>query len=81
MHLTSLYFPTYYICLITAKANITLGGQDTDDRKAKIDHHKDDQLAKQKDGKGHWKRELSSNSESAVCGRCVLGLLLGGLGG
>ena len=41
--------------------------QDADDRKAKIDHHKDDQLNKQKEGKGHWKKELGSNSESAVC--------------
>ncbi|KAI4283210.1 MAG: hypothetical protein L6R35_005237 [Caloplaca aegaea] len=39
---------------------------DSDDRKAKIDHHKDDQLTKQKEGKGHWKSELSSNSEAAV---------------
>lgn len=31
-----------------------------------IDHHKDDQLRKQKEGKGHWKGELASNSESAV---------------
>lgn len=37
------------------------------DRKAKIDEHKDDQLNKQKEGKGHWKKELSSNSEAAVC--------------
>ncbi|KAI4230828.1 MAG: hypothetical protein L6R40_007938 [Gallowayella cf. fulva] len=36
------------------------------DRKAKIDEHKDDQLNKQKEGKGHWKKELSSNSEAAV---------------
>ncbi|KAF6229171.1 hypothetical protein HO133_007287 [Letharia lupina] len=42
------------------------GHHDAEDRKAKIDHHKDDQLNKQKDGKGHWKRELGSNSESAV---------------
>ncbi|KAL8824790.1 MAG: hypothetical protein Q9170_008041 [Blastenia crenularia] len=40
---------------------------DHDDRKAKIDEHKHDQLNKQKEGKGHWKRELSSNSEAAVC--------------
>ena len=42
-------------------------GIDDDVRKKAIDDHKHDQLAKQKDGKGHWKRELSSNSESAVC--------------
>jgi len=28
--------------------------------------HKQDQLQKQKDGKGHWKPELASNSEEAV---------------
>ncbi|KAL9596768.1 MAG: hypothetical protein Q9219_005593 [cf. Caloplaca sp. 3 TL-2023] len=39
---------------------------DHDDRKAKIDHHKHDQLHKQKEGKGHWKTELSSNSEAAI---------------
>ncbi|KAL8865460.1 MAG: hypothetical protein Q9174_006872, partial [Haloplaca sp. 1 TL-2023] len=37
-----------------------------EDRKAKIDEHKHDQLDKQKEGKGHWKKELSSNSEAAV---------------
>ncbi|CAF9941913.1 hypothetical protein IMSHALPRED_003093 [Imshaugia aleurites] len=40
--------------------------QDVGDRKAQIDHHKDDQLKKQKEGKGHWKGELGSNSESAI---------------
>ncbi|KAI4170093.1 MAG: hypothetical protein LQ343_005234 [Gyalolechia ehrenbergii] len=39
---------------------------DSEDRKAAIDHHKHDQLNKQKDDKGHWKKELSSNSEAAV---------------
>ena len=28
--------------------------------------HKDDSLAKQKQGKGHWKPELASDSEEAV---------------
>ncbi|KAL8732953.1 MAG: hypothetical protein Q9181_003759 [Wetmoreana brouardii] len=46
---------------------------DHDDRKAKIDHHKDDQLNKQKEGKGHWKPELSSNSEAAFKGVRVFG--------
>ena len=41
--------------------------QDVDERKAKIEHHKEDQLGKQREGKGHWKRELGSNSEAAVC--------------
>ena len=39
-----------------------------EERKADIDHHKNDQLKKQEDGKNHWKEELSSNSESAVSG-------------
>ncbi|KAH8803936.1 hypothetical protein F5882DRAFT_392635 [Hyaloscypha sp. PMI_1271] len=30
------------------------------------ERHKQDQLQKQKDGKGHWKPELASNSEEAV---------------
>ena len=42
------------------------GGLDDDTRKKVIDEHKTDQLEKQKEGKGHWKGELSSNSESAV---------------
>jgi len=28
--------------------------------------HKQDQLSKQKDGKGHWKPELASDSEEAI---------------
>ncbi len=30
------------------------------------ERHKQDLLQKQKDGKGHWKPELASNSEEAV---------------
>ncbi|CAF9928153.1 MAG: hypothetical protein HETSPECPRED_006756 [Heterodermia speciosa] len=37
-----------------------------EERKADIDNHKNDQLKKQEEGKGHWKRELGSNSESAI---------------
>ncbi len=33
------------------------------------DKHIKDQLQKQKDGKGHWKPELASNSEEAVSSR------------
>ena len=40
---------------------------DGDKRKAGIDSHKADSLSKQKEGKGHWKDELASSSESAVC--------------
>ena len=31
-----------------------------------IDHHKNDQIQKQKEGKGEWKGELASQSEAAV---------------
>ena len=40
---------------------------DGEKRHEEIDYHKHDQLRKQKDGKGHWVKELSSNSEAAVC--------------
>ena len=39
---------------------------DIDDLHKEIDHHKNDQLQKQKEGKGHWKAELASQSEAAV---------------
>ncbi|KAK3060364.1 hypothetical protein LTS18_008702, partial [Coniosporium uncinatum] len=35
-------------------------------RAEEIDQHKDDMLKKQKEGKGHWKEELASSSESIV---------------
>jgi len=40
---------------------------DTEGSGNSIDQHKQDLLKKQKDGKGHWKDELASNSESIVC--------------
>jgi hypothetical protein len=33
---------------------------------AKYEHHKQDQLKKQKEGKGEWKPELASSSEEAL---------------
>lgn len=39
---------------------------DREDVDKEIDHHKNEQLEKQKEGKGQWKSELASNSESAV---------------
>lgn len=38
-----------------------------EDHKAEIGQHKEELLRNQKDGKGEWKAELSSNSEAAVC--------------
>jgi len=39
---------------------------DNEDRAEEAEHHKQDQLQKQKEGKGHWKDELASDSESIV---------------
>lgn len=39
---------------------------DNPDTAAENEKHKQDQLDKQKQGKGHWKPELASNSEEAV---------------
>ncbi|KAK4696283.1 hypothetical protein P7C71_g1605, partial [Lecanoromycetidae sp. Uapishka_2] len=50
----------------SVRAALSESDHNDGERKEMIDHHKDDQLNKQKDGKGHWKKELSSNSESAV---------------
>jgi len=36
------------------------------DQASDNERHKQDQLQKQKDGKGHWKPELASDSEEAV---------------
>jgi hypothetical protein len=41
-------------------------GTDTEDQAENNERHKQDQLKKQKEGKGHWKPELASNSEEAV---------------
>jgi len=48
----------------TAALNET--DRDRDNLHEEIDHHKNDQLQKQKDGKGHWKGELASQSEAAI---------------
>ncbi|KAK5115601.1 hypothetical protein LTR85_009772 [Meristemomyces frigidus] len=37
-----------------------------EDRPEKVEYHKQDQLQKQKEGKGHWKDELASDSESII---------------
>ncbi len=38
----------------------------TEHPEAEIDRHKLDSLKKQKDGQGHWKPELASDSEEAI---------------
>lgn len=52
-----------------------LAPDESEDRAGEIEHHNKDQLQKQKDGKGHWKQELSSNSEAAV-GFFFFGLMM-----
>lgn len=42
---------------------------DNENRAKEVEHHKQDQLQKQKDGKGHWTAELASDSESIVSSR------------
>jgi hypothetical protein len=39
---------------------------DHPDLGSEYEKHKQDQLKKQKEGKGHWKPELASSSEEAV---------------
>jgi len=76
--LTSSHFLTSPLTLSTSrpfhKANILSALSESDhgrhdsveDHKAEIDQHKEDLLRNQKDGKGEWKGELSSNSEAAI---------------
>lgn len=40
--------------------------RNTDETAQDYEKHKQDLLKKQKEGKGHWKSELGSNSEEAV---------------
>jgi hypothetical protein len=40
--------------------------ESTENPDANNEKHKQDSLAKQKDGKGHWKPELASDSEEAI---------------
>jgi len=42
------------------------GDRDSPDLAEQNEKHKQDQLKKQKEGKGHWKPELASNSEESV---------------
>ena len=43
-----------------------MGTIDQEGRAEEAEHHKQDGLKKQKEGKGQWKDELASDSESAV---------------
>ncbi|MCJ1472335.1 hypothetical protein MMC13_000982 [Lambiella insularis] len=49
-----------------SEADRLFGVTDRDGLHEEIDSHKDDSLNKQKDGKGHWKGELASQSEAAL---------------
>lgn len=63
---------THYV-LLTQRSPNTLRSSnslrsftDNPDAAAHNEKHKQDQLQKQKEGKGHWKPELASDSEEAV---------------
>jgi hypothetical protein len=45
---------------------LTALSPDNPDLAEQNEKHKQDQLKKQKDGNGHWKPELASDSEEAV---------------
>ena len=49
-----------------ADVDVLTSYADDEERRAEIDKHKSDSLDKQKEGQGHWKRELASHSEAAV---------------
>ena len=53
---------------------------DNPDQASDNEKHKQDQLTKQKEGKGHWKPELASDSEEAVCLPSCFPVLLFGMG-
>ena len=50
----------------TTAANISLNILDDPEQAANNEKHKQDSIAKSKEGKGHWKPELASDSEEAV---------------
>lgn len=54
------------LCRVYTSANQHTG-TDSSESAAENEKHKQDQLSKSKDGNNHWKPELASNSEEAVC--------------
>ncbi|MCJ1484790.1 hypothetical protein MMC06_004963 [Schaereria dolodes] len=52
--------------LSSARAALSENDRHREDVHHEIDHHKNDQLEKQKQGKGHWKKELASQSEASI---------------
>jgi hypothetical protein len=40
---------------------------DSEGRAEEVEKKKQENLSKQKEGKGHWEEQLASDSESAVC--------------
>jgi hypothetical protein len=50
----------------TTSAQLGLKESASDNPEKNYDYHKRDSLEKQKQGKGHWKPELASDSEEAI---------------
>ncbi|MCJ1369099.1 hypothetical protein MMC20_000307 [Loxospora ochrophaea] len=55
-----------YFHVTRVRSALSESDRHRDDIHEEIEHHKNDQLEKQKNGKGEWKRELASNSEAAL---------------
>lgn len=71
--------PALFLLPVLKQSKLTFSTPDDSvkDQKAEIDQHKEELLRNQKDGKGKWKGELSSNSEAAVCFSFFLDLFFG----
>ncbi|MCJ1311304.1 hypothetical protein MMC25_004975 [Agyrium rufum] len=57
---------SFHVTTFRAALSETDRHRDDEETKEHIETHKQDQLQKQKEGKGHWKQELASQSEAAL---------------
>ncbi len=63
------FFPSTFVFAHPTDTVLTKGNkQDREDLEKEREKHKHDSVQKAKDGKGHWKEELASDSEEAVAG-------------
>ncbi|KAK6599218.1 hypothetical protein H4I96_08422 [Botrytis cinerea] len=62
----SIALPTTRTFAVSSMRALKESDRHTPEKAADYEHHKQDQLAKQKEGKNHWKPELASDSEEAV---------------
>ncbi|KAF7917161.1 uncharacterized protein EAE98_010266 [Botrytis deweyae] len=62
----SIAFPIKRTFAISSMRALKESDRHAPEKAADYERHKQDQLAKQKEGKNHWKPELASDSEEAV---------------